>query len=72
MPFDSAEAFRHFAASVKHDRRYIYSTEVSLFLDAVEETAQTRVKTIPKSADARCDLPDLSFRVSPRIVLVRG
>ena len=48
MPFESAEAFRQFVTSVKHDRRYIYSTEVTSFLDAVEETAQSRIKTIPK------------------------
>jgi hypothetical protein len=48
MPFDSAEAFRQFVTSVKHDRRYIYSTDVTSFLDAVEETAQSRIKTIPK------------------------
>lgn len=48
MPFESAEAFQHFVSSVKHGRRYIYSSEVTSFLDAVEETAQSRIKTIPK------------------------
>lgn len=48
MPFTSAEAFRDFVVSVKHDRRYIYSDEVNSFLDAVEETAQSRVTAIPK------------------------
>lgn len=50
MPFDSAEAFRQFVTSVKHDRRYIYSTDVTSFLDAVEETAQSRIKTIPEGS----------------------
>lgn len=35
MPFESADAFRRFAARVKHDRRFIYELEVETFLDAV-------------------------------------
>jgi hypothetical protein len=47
VPFQSAEAYRRFAESVKHDRRYIYDGEVTAFLDAVDETAVSRTKTIP-------------------------
>jgi hypothetical protein len=42
MPFDSADAYRRFAASVKHDRRFIYERNVENFLDAVFETSASR------------------------------
>jgi hypothetical protein len=42
MPFESADAFRQFAASVKHDRRFLYELKVERFLDAVFETSVSR------------------------------
>lgn len=50
MPFDSADAYRRFAASVKHDRRFIYEQAVKAFLDAVFETSVSR--TAPLQAGA--------------------
>jgi hypothetical protein len=46
MPFQSAETYRHFAESVKHDRRFIYQEDVTGFLHAVEETSVSRTHTL--------------------------
>jgi hypothetical protein len=46
MPFESADAYRLFVASVKHDRRFIYEQQVGSFLEAVTETSVSRVQTL--------------------------
>lgn len=46
MPFESSDAYRAFADSVKHDRRFIYDQRVNQFLDAVAETSSTRMETL--------------------------
>jgi hypothetical protein len=46
MPFESADAYRLFAASVKHDRRFIYEQRVESFLDTVFETSAPRTQTL--------------------------
>ena len=50
MPFQSADAYRRFADSVKHDRRFIYEQGVNAFLDAVFETSVSRA--VPLAAGA--------------------
>lgn len=46
MPFESSDAYRIFADSVKHDRRFIYDRRVNQFLDAVAETSSTRMEML--------------------------
>jgi hypothetical protein len=46
MPFESADAFRQFAASVKHDRRFLYEVKVERFLNAVFETSASRTSPL--------------------------
>jgi hypothetical protein len=46
MPFESSDAYRVFADSVKHDRRFIYDRRVNQFLDVVAETSSTRMETL--------------------------
>ena len=46
MPFESSDAYRVFADSVKHDRRFIYDLYVNQFLDAVAETSSARMETL--------------------------
>jgi hypothetical protein len=46
VPFESADAYRLFAASVKHDRRFIYEQSVGRFLDIVFETSGSRTQTL--------------------------
>ena len=50
MPFQSADAYRRFAESVKHDRRFIYENDVNAFLDAVFETSASRTATLAANA----------------------
>src|SRR5260370_22651189 len=47
MPFNSADAYRQFAASVKHDKRFIYDERVSAFLSALHETSVSRTVDLP-------------------------
>jgi len=46
MPFESADAYRLFATSVKHDRRFIYEQRTESFLEAVTATSISRVQTL--------------------------
>jgi hypothetical protein len=46
MPFESSDAYRVFADSVKHDRRFIYDRRVNQFLDVVAETSSKRMETL--------------------------
>ena len=46
MPFESADAYRLFATSVKHNRRFIYERQIESFLEAVTETSVARVQTL--------------------------
>jgi len=50
MPFLSADAYRRFAESVKHDRRFIYDEPVSSFLDTVCESSSSRLKVLKEGS----------------------
>lgn len=50
MPFQSADAYRRFAESVKHDRRFIYDEPVSSFLASVCESSSSRLKVLKEGS----------------------
>jgi hypothetical protein len=47
MPFHSSDAYRRYAHSVLHNRRYMHEESVSDFLRAVQETSASRSRTLP-------------------------